>query len=97
MICIPWVMSPAVMIVGASPTRSKDYKRSVLVRRVNHENAHLLPGAPTPRLGRSRVNARTIPIPMAIAKIEDPPNEINGKVMPFVGIRFKVDAILIMA
>ena len=40
--------------------------------------------------------ASNIPIPTAEANKEDPPYEIKGKVIPLVGIKCKVEAMLIM-
>ena len=43
-----------------------------------------------------RVMESNIPIPIAVAIIEEPPYEMNGSVIPLVGIRCNVDAMLII-
>src|SRR5947209_19908079 len=51
--------------------------------------------SPPPR--RRRVSASIIPIPSPSASSEDPPYDRNGNVMPFVGMRCRLDAMLIAA
>ena len=46
---------------------------------------------------RRRVNANIIPMPSPRASIEDPPYDKNGRVIPLVGIRWRLDAMLMTA
>ena len=46
---------------------------------------------------RLRVSASSMPTPSAIAMIDEPPCEMKGRVMPLVGIRCRLDAMLMTA